>query len=463
MNQSPDSPERPNADGPEGELDQLLKLAVWPEPGPETIARLESTVRSAMNEAQESAELPSTVTFSRSATSVRNPGTRGAQQSAGSSFVTVTVIAASMLAAFWCGRWTGVRQRPHQPGISLPTAATDDRDRDSGGLASAASNGDSTLMKPADDVTSRSKLAMAPLDGTSQPQVSADVATMSPTPKTPVPEIGGHGAATPVADPLMSRRSRLSEREQLQRKLDSVLTCLEKEQSAGAVCCRELLPNRAQFEFLLAEVMQNATGQRRLAAVTAMGFVGTDRSVPMLVQSATAAELRTASIAAVKRCASENMLAGLILQGGDRQVMAELAKELAGRTSRQAATVWLHLVRTPASRDLCLELTDELSEPIVSQLFQDLDAPLMDDRLAAILTLGRRSDQATLERVLGLCRQFPSRWEPVAILMWNGSETSLKSLAVIQRNPERFAVLESAAIQLKSFVGPTSDPAKHIR
>ena len=34
--------------------------------------------------------------------------------------------------------------------------------------------------------------------------------------------------------------------------------------------------------------------------------------------------------------------------------------------------------------------------------------------------------------------------------MWNGSETAMGYLARLQKNPERYAVIQTAAIQLKT-------------
>ena len=150
------------------------------------------------------------------------------------------------------------------------------------------------------------------------------------------------------------------------------------------------------------------------------------------------------------------MLAALVVQGGDAATRKELLIELAHRKTPQAALIWLHLVRTPACRDLCLQVVDELSPELVDLLFAELDAPVIDDRLAAIQSLGRRGDDTTFRRTEFLCQNFPHRWEPVAILMWNGSEPAIGLLTRLQKNPERYAVIQTAAIQLKTATGAVS-------
>ena len=194
----------------------------------------------------------------------------------------------------------------------------------------------------------------------------------------------------------------------------------------------------------------------RAAAIAAMGFVGSDGTVPLLLEIAEKPDLRTTAVQSVKRVSSEQMLAALVVQGGDAATRKELLIELAHRKTPQAAFIWMHLVRTPDCRDLCLQVVDELSPELIDLLFAELDAPVIDDRLAAIQLLGSRCDESTFRRTELLCQNFPHRWEPVAILMWNGSETAMGFLARLQKNPERYAVIQTAAIQMKAATGAGS-------
>jgi hypothetical protein len=160
------------------------------------------------------------------------------------------------------------------------------------------------------------------------------------------------GKLTPSADPVSAKRKRLSQRDKMKQQLDSVLACLEEGQKAET-CCQTLLPRKAQFEYLLTEIVRTATGQRQTAAIAAMGFVGSDGTVPLLLEIAEKPDLRTTAVQSVKRASSEQMLAALVLQGGDVATRKELLIELAHRKTPQAAFIWLHLVRTPDCRDLC--------------------------------------------------------------------------------------------------------------
>lgn len=400
----------------DAELDLLLFEAKWPEADAETLMRLSALTTTVLQESGE--DLSMTVKPLIAVKSDRqNP------------WMVIAVSIAATVLAFFAGRWTTQSDRQNEivarpqklnPSKVVETTAVPEQ------------------MTPSGDT--EDKKSVTPL--------------MSDTPKESLAN-NQPGKLTPSADPVGAKRKRLSQRDKMKQQLDSVLACLEEGQKAET-CCQTLLPRKAQFEYLLKEIVRTATGQRQTAAIAAMGFVGSDGTVPLLLEIAEKPDLRTTAVQSVKRASSEQMLAALVVQGGDASTRKELLIELAHRKTPQAAFIWMHLVRTPDCRDLCLQVVDELSPELVDLLFAELDAPVMDDRLAAIQTLGSRGDESTFKRTELLCKNFPHRWEPVAILMWNGSETAMGFLARLQKNPERYAVIQTAAIQLKAATGAGS-------
>ena len=402
-------PDLPDGDF-DAELDLLLSEAKWPEADGETLMRLSALTTTALQESGE--DLATTV----------KPLIE-VQSYARKRWLVICVSIAGMILAFLAGRWTTPSDRQNdiaaKPLESNPSKVVE-----------------TTLlpeqMTPSGDTENKKSVTPFMVD----------------TPKESLAN-NQDGKLTPSADPVSAKRKRLSQRDKMKQQLDSVLACLEEGQKTET-CCQTLLPRKAQFEYLLAEIVRTATGQRQTAAIAAMGFVGSDGTVPLLLKVAEKPDLRTTAVQSVKRASSEQMLAALVVQGGDAATRKELLIELAHRKTPQAAFVWLHLVRTPDCRDLCLQVVDELSPELVDLLFAELDAPVMDDRLAAIQSLGRRGDESTFKRTELLCQNFPHRWEPVAILMWNGSETAMGYLARLQKNPERYAVIQTAAIQLKT-------------
>lgn len=401
---------------PDADLDQLLSEAKWPEADDEVLARLTAVT---VNALQDPVEAP--VAMVSPLVDVKSH-----QQKR---WMVVAVSIAGMVLAFQVGRWT------------TPSGRQDD------------------VVVKKQDLDSPKVIETTPLPEQMSPSDHAGekksvVPFMNDTSKESL-AVNQPGTLTPSADPVGAKRKRLSQRDKMKQQLDSVLACLEEGQNADA-CCQPLLQHRAQFEYLLTEIIRTATGQRQTAAIAAMGLVGSDGSVPVLLKAAEKPDLRTTAVQSAKRASSEQMLAALVLQGGDSPIRMEFLIELAHRKSPQAVSIWLHLVRTAVCRELCLQVVDELSPELVDLLFAELDAPLIDDRLAAIQSLGRRVDEATFRRTELLCQNFPHRWEPVAILMWSGSEPAMRLLASLQKNPERYAVIQTAAVQLDAAKGAGS-------
>ena len=437
-------------------LDQLLAEAEWPEAGDVVISRIQDVISNAIQEPSTEYLTANTAAESAAAffkDSQNNQVSRAMGSRPSQRYFFVASVIAAIVLAFLAGRWS-------TPDLPDDVAAiTASRRNDQQIKTPPSQTPESPLSLPASsgvDAESSGMVAGNTASPVNSPVSSSEVDALQPRP-----------------DASLARNRRLTQRERMQLQLNSVLECLGNGADLDASCCKSLLPRRAEFEYMLGEVIRNATGQRQMAAVTAIGFVGTDGSVPTLLRTTKSEDLRSKAIEAVKRCSSEQMLAGLVLQQGDESLRREFLTELAHRQTPKAALAWLHLVRSKETAELCLQLADELSPAMVDAMFADLDAPLLDDRMAAILSLGRRTDQITQERTLRLVQQFPNRWEPVAIMMWNGSETAVKTLTQLQRNTERFAVLQTAAIQLEATVGlpaslrrneqPVSTPATHQR
>ncbi len=263
-----------------------------------------------------------------------------------------------------------------------------------------------------------------------------------PTPLKPQEDEISHGRPIP-------------RREQYKKQLEAVLACLAEQKEVDQGCVLPLMSKRAEFEYLLWEVIRNSTGQQRLTALTAVGLIGSERSVPMLMKSSAEQDLRSASLSALKRCASEKTLAAFVIQRQDERLAYEFAAELAHRPSHRAYQTWIHLVQNRDARTTCLQAANELRAELVDLMFSTMDAPLVADRVAAAISLGARTDAATRERLAALVKNYPLRWEPVAALMWNASPEAMHVLSLLQNDPQRIAVLQTASIQLSAYTGVT--------
>lgn len=399
------------------QLDELLESAEWPQPDADCISRLQTAWDEAIG------------TYSASPSRVAADAVHAKPVRAR---LRPVLLAASVLLAFLLGRWT-------QTDVHESRSADSQDEMDSGQQTAAAQ-----------DHTHRG----------AGPDQNNVVDMPKPKQETMVANEGTQAteSVSPSPDKDFSRRRSYSKTLDLQLRVDSVLSCIENESVVDAECVEPLLKYRRESEYLLWQVVQNATGQRRVAAITAIGFIGSSVSVPSLVDTMRSKELRDASLNALKRCADENSLAVFVRQKQDRAVATDFARELTRRSAVRAVPVFLQLITVPECRDLCLPLANDFPAESVDVMLAALDSSLIRDRIAAAVLLGSRTDRNTLQRVVNLMQRYPTRWEPVAVLMWNGSPEAMSILKRMQNNPEQFVILQTASIQLKSFLAQGESP-----
>jgi hypothetical protein len=418
-------------------LDAMLNRAQWPQVSATVIERLQSVFDAAVDDS-----VPQPLV-----TSVRPVNEIISSRNVRLQYIAAMVL---MLMAFLAGRWSveqfGSRQT--EGAASNPSLAELTLDGVSPGQISTTES----VVQNSVDAALRSVVAVEN-GGDSSSSGMPESGMSSGVSVTELP--------MPVMDEMpddASRKRRRPNRVSYREQLDAVLTCLAEQEAADVGCVQPLLLRRSEFEYLLWEVIQNSTGQKQLTALTAMGFVGSRRSVPLLMKTSASNDqaLRAAAIAALKRCADEQTLAGFVLQQQRPELAFEFAAELANRRSEMALQTWFQLVQNPASRMTCLRVSDDLNPELVEMLFAALDASLVADRVSAAISLGSRTDKQTQQRLRGLVQQFPLRWEPVAALIWNGSSEAMQLLSQLQQDQQRFAVLQTAAVQLSAYTKQTS-------
>lgn len=453
MNHEPDD----SAEGKTGEfsdsrLNELLSAAEWPEVPGDAITRLRVLCKEASEQSSVVDKPTATVKADGQFIDFRSAADhRSAADVYRRNWISWIVTAGVIAAAFVAGQWFEARrsspQVVRQPDVESPSVVSQD---------SPAS--EQTTANPAN-------VEMEPVPPGMMPREDSPTDMVAETPSgAGVPEklIPTPEEAFGSGSKHRSRRDKL--REQYQTQLKSVLACLEEQQvrvpGAGAPesqsvlqCVLPLMEKREEFEYLLWETIRTTTGQQRLTALTAVGYVGTQRSVPLLMSTTSDTDLRGVALEALKRCADEATITGFVLQQRDDELSREFCAVLAGRKTDSAAQAWIHLVQNPSRRSHCLQAADELSDELVERFFQMLDSSLAADRIAAAVSLGSRTDPQTRKRLVGLIEAFPHRWEPVAALMWNGSPESMRVLQQLQGDTTRFAVLQTASVQLTAFVG----------
>ncbi|MBL8816512.1 MAG: hypothetical protein JNL58_10815 [Planctomyces sp.] len=457
MNHEPDDIEEgKDVEFSDSRLNELLSAAEWPEIPGDAVTRLRALCKESPEQSSVVDKPAAAVTAGRQSTDFRSAADLRSvadvyRRNWISWIVTAGVIAAAFVAGQWFEARRSSRQVVRQPEVESPAVVSQD---------SPAT--EQTTENPANVGIEAAPSEMMPREDSSTDMVAetpSDAGVPEKLIPTPEEAFGSGGKHR-------SRRDKL--REQYQTQLKSVLACLEEQQlkehnseglQAGAgntsadLCLRPLMEKREEFEYLLWEMIRTTTGQQRLTALTAIGYVGTPKSVPLLMSTTSDADLRGVALEALKRCADEATITGFVLQQRDDELSREFCAVLASRQTDSAAQAWIHLVQNPSRRSHCLQAADELSEELVERFFQMLDSSLAADRIAAAVSLGSRTDPQTRKRLVGLIQAFPHRWEPVAALMWNGSPESMRVLQQLQGDTTRFAVLQTASVQLTAFVG----------
>jgi len=421
------SDQQSQSDLPDDEqLDQLLQGTIWPEADSAVIARLQSV----WDDAVETSGADATELISPQPQLVRATDVSESRRGVAQHWIRMAIVLGIAVAAFAVGRWSN-----NGPQKESSIAESDQRQ-------------DKSPRNPDSDQKPKEPRDVGNGVPGDHPAMSDDDSKMAVSDDEPDQSL------IPVPEPERSYRRGRSRSAVLRDTVDSVLVCLEKTPDSDSSCVEPLLKFRRESEYLLWQVVQNTTGQRRLAAITAIGFVGSERSVPSLIQGLNEEELRTASISAIQRCADEETLAVFIQQQQDAELAREFVSVLVQRPVSRAQPVFLNLVEQPSTRTVCLNAVKELTPQFLNSVWAALDSRRVSDRMAAVLILGARKDEATVRRIVASIRSHPTRWEPVAALMWNGSPDAIKLLNQMQRDPQLFAVMQTAAIQLQSFVGP---------
>ncbi|MCA9059665.1 MAG: HEAT repeat domain-containing protein [Planctomycetaceae bacterium] len=430
------------------QLDRLLMSAEWPQPVAEAELRLQQVWTAAVREASEAGVRVQQVMAAEQSESL------GLRERSHRRTVVWQLMAVCVLAivAFAAGRW------------SSPVKDSTNSGRDVAVDGNPDSSADEIHGAELPDAISPDQMPPVPDDS----QLIADGMKESGSGEAP-PGLNANGLPQkdasavdgpmfrpedPIPDALkidQEETGKLSAAERRKKQLEAVLACLGESDDQDVACCRELMARRREFEYLLWQVVESTTGQRQLSAITALGYVGSQQSVPGLLQAATNSELRVHSLRSLKRVADEQTLAAFIRQQQQPDLAQEFVEELISRTGPAAVQQYLQLVEDPASRQICLSVADKLSETQINVVASMMDAPRVADRVAAAVVIGQRTDKATHRKLVLLIERQPHRWEPIAALMWSGSEEAMKVLQQLQRNPEMVAVMQTASVQLNAF------------
>lgn len=176
---------------------------------------------------------------------------------------------------------------------------------------------------------------------------------------------------------------------------------------------------------------------RSAAAVKVLVEVGTERSLPILLEAMGEASLRGVVEAGVARLADPQSLARLARAEKDPSTRRRWIAALLERDPVVALPPFMWFVSDDADRELreeALAVIRGMSHPPVEALTAMLDDRSMDRRFAAACVLGRVADRATLEGVIGLLDRPDRRREALLVLIHSSDPMAKRVVALASRD-----------------------------
>jgi hypothetical protein len=394
------SPEE-KPDGPHGRdepLEELLRLAQWPTPGPERLARLEQRWRTLI------------------AAQVRRRRQRRV-------LLAVAAVAAGLLTAVLVWRILPRGEGP-EPGPSTTTA---DNPR------AAPRQPKGPRNEPKSDKPRAPK-------------------TPEPDPLPPRPSVAASRPANPfetIAFRALTRRKPEAPNTKPDDPLDAALQKMVQDADADLDrLANSLISGRQVYEARLRYEIRKSKGPRRVAAVRLLGRVGTLSSVPFLCQLARVPDLHAAGVAALVRLADPETLARLATVETDAALKRDLVSALLKREEKTALGAYLRLAAAPATREVALELLDQRPDLSRDILFEFLCSPYPCRRQGAALVLGRLDGPETHRRLMEMVARGIHRQEALMALLASPSPDAAQYLARVRSDPWLAGALISAQYQL---------------
>lgn len=232
---------------------------------------------------------------------------------------------------------------------------------------------------------------------------------------------------------------------------DAVGQLLADPSSDPRTAAAPLIPRRASAEPRLATMAQQARGEEQLAAIRLLGIVGTHRSIPILLelkQHATAHEAAVRSLAAL---ADSELLGRLAAAEQNPLLRRELLASLLTRGDVPSVAVFLCFVEDGSWDPLALAVAAERSTLPLEELLGFLRGPQPSRRMAAARVLGRIDDPRIPQRLIQMVLENVYRQESLVALLSSPRREASEFLAGARRDPLLVASVQAAHYQFANL------------
>src|SRR4051812_38317809 len=143
-------------------------------------------------------------------------------------------------------------------------------------------------------------------------------------------------------------------------------------------------------------------------------------------------------------------LAGMAREEKDPKKQRKVIGELLRSQSDRAAALYLELVVDARTRRVALDALDDVKEPPVGALINELGNHRVSVRFAAARALGRIDGPATTFELVKLVERNTRRREALAALMYSGGEDAAEYVDGARRTPGLAVTVRAVEIQMKS-------------
>ena len=388
--------EKNGCDGESDPLDRILGGARWPEPHPASLSRLEKQWR-----AISAARLRRKYAIWMSAAAA------------------VLVIGVS---TWWL--------RPQPANDGKPTVAIDNE----------AQRANHSLAGQQKRLPSQNRTGDNNLPKTALPETVVESVSRPPT----VYEV--------LAFHAIERKKALSTASQPNDKLlTETLDQMTGERSGEelAELSKPLMSSRSYFESRLLEMVRRATGDRLSATVQLLGQIGSETSVPTLIELSRRPETRVVAVQGLSRLGDFALLSQLAAVENDAELQQLLLAELLSRGDAQSVSSYLDFVASRSMHEAALAATDRVTNPPIEVLFQFMESHEYAKRFAAARALGRIDGPIVAKRLIALVAGSQRRQEAVVALLSSEGPEVQQFLAYARQHPLLNTLIRVGEIQLQ--------------
>jgi len=208
---------------------------------------------------------------------------------------------------------------------------------------------------------------------------------------------------------------------------------------------------RGANELLLIEWVGQSRGARQLAAIDLLGRVGSQRSVPVLARLAAFPETHAAAVLALARLADSETIARLAEDETDPDLKQDLFAALLAAGDFRSVVAYLEFVGKSKTRASALAALERVAEPPLGLLFEFLDSPQQAQRSAVAVVLGHLDRPEVSERLIQMVVYDVKRQEALLALVASPATEASQFVALARRNPSLAGLAHAAQYRLKRF------------